>query len=89
MSSSGVVRRRASQPQIRGPIKGLLQELRLKRGQTQAQLGAEVGTTGQAIKQWESGRALPSLESALRLERVLGVPLRELFQLEDADDGGA
>jgi putative transcriptional regulator len=65
--------------------------VRLKRhrlltdGMTQQQLAERVGVTRQTIISIERGRYRPSVELALRLARVFGVPVEELFELSDKE----
>lgn len=53
--------------------------LRERRGLTQQELADELGITRQAVSQWESGRAFPSMEKQLALSRLYGVSLEELY----------
>ncbi len=50
---------------------------------TQQDLANSIGVTRQTIIAIEQGKFCPSLESALRLERLFKVPVGELFSLED------
>lgn len=54
-------------------------------GLTQQELADRVGVTRQTIISIERGKYKPSIELALRLGRVFGVPVEALFEL---DDGG-
>jgi len=58
-----------------------LRELRTARGMTPTGLGAAVGVTEAAVRQWESGKRVPRLrlDQALRLTRALGVQLEDLL----------
>ena len=58
-----------------------LQELRGERGWTQAQLASEVGVSRQTINSIETGRFEPSLTLALRLSRLFGKSVEEIFAL--------
>jgi putative transcriptional regulator len=64
-------------------MKNLLRQLRAVHGWTQAQLGDRVGTSRQAIIAIENGKFDPSLPLALRLSRVFGKPVEELFFLDE------
>jgi len=53
---------------------------------TQQELAERVGVTRQTIISIERGRYKPSIELALRLARVFGVPVESLFELEDTTE---
>jgi putative transcriptional regulator len=55
-------------------------------GMTQQQLAERVGVTRQTIISIERARYKPSIELALRLARVFGVPVESLFELEDTEE---
>jgi len=55
-------------------------------GMTQQELAERVGVTRQTIISIERGRYKPSIELALRLARVFGVPVESLFELENATE---
>ncbi len=52
---------------------------------TQQALADIVGVTRQTILSIERGRYRPSVELALELARAFGLPVEELFELEDED----
>ena len=52
-------------------------------GLTQAALAEQIGVTRQTIVALEAGGYVPSLALGLRLARVLGKRVDELFTLED------
>lgn len=56
---------------------------RAGRGWSQARIASAVGISRQSYAAIESGRAVPSTEIAIRLARVLGRTVEELFQLPD------
>jgi len=60
-----------------------LAEYRQKRGMAAAELAARVGVTRQTIYSMEAGSYVPNTVVALKLGRVLGVTVEELFPLED------
>ena len=60
-----------------------LREHRTGRGMTQEDLAGRAGVTRQTILSIERGRYSPSIELALRLARLLGVPVEALFQLDE------
>jgi putative transcriptional regulator len=49
---------------------------------TQADLAERVGVTRKTINTIENGRFVPSTVLALKIARVFGVPVEELFRLE-------
>lgn len=58
---------------------------RAMRDLTQADLADMVGVTRKSINAIEAGRMVPSTVLALKLARVLGTTVEELFKLEAAD----
>lgn len=58
-----------------------LHELRSERAWTQAQLAEEAGVSRQTINSIETGRFEPSLTLALKLGRIFGRPVEEIFAL--------
>lgn len=59
-----------------------VREHRLKQGITQAELAELVGIARVSILSIEKGRHIPTIETALRLQRALQVSLEELFWLK-------
>jgi putative transcriptional regulator len=67
-------------------MSGLINQLRALResnGMTQADLATALGVSRQTIISIEQGRYAPSLDLALRLARLFGRTVEELFQLPD------
>ena len=65
-------------------ISNEIRRLRFERGEmTQQALADTVGCTRQTIILLEQGRYVPSLALALRIARVFGRPVEEVFQLEE------
>ncbi|TQR21631.1 helix-turn-helix transcriptional regulator [Psychrobacillus vulpis] len=60
-----------------------IKEIRLKRGITQIQMAEDLQITRQTITAIENNKYNPSLELALKLIQYLGVPIEELFYLEE------
>ena len=60
-----------------------IRELRKAQGYRQEDLAEVVGVTRQTIIAIENNKYDPSLELAMRLARLLGTPVEELFTLED------
>lgn len=64
-------------------MRNSLKERRGAASLTQEELGRRVGVSRQTIISIEGGRYDPSLELALRLGRLLGAPVEEIFFLEE------
>lgn len=67
-------------------IQSHVRERRLLRGYTQEELAERIGVTRQTVVSIEKGNYTPSVALALRLARVLGATVEELFVL---DEGGS
>jgi len=65
-----------------GAIRNQIRELRALRNLTQQELADQVGVTRQTVIAMEQDKYSPSLETAFKVARVLGVPLEECFQYE-------
>jgi putative transcriptional regulator len=52
---------------------------------TQAGLAEQVGVTRQTIHSIESNKYIPSTVLALKIARVFGKPVEEIFSLEEND----
>ncbi len=64
-------------------VSNRLRELReATGGMTQQALAEEIGVARQTIIAIEQGRFCPSLESALRIARVFGRNVNDIFELE-------
>ncbi|WP_202879665.1 helix-turn-helix transcriptional regulator [Serinicoccus kebangsaanensis] len=59
----------------------VLRALRSERGWSQGRLAEELGVSRQTINAIETGRFDPSLPLALRIARLLGRPVEEIFRL--------
>jgi len=53
---------------------------------TQAVLGESLGVSRQTINSIEAARYLPSLPLALRMARLFGVGVHDIFELEQGDE---
>jgi putative molybdopterin biosynthesis protein len=62
-----------------------IRALRTSRGLTQARLAADAGISRQAVAAIESGAYLPNVAIAIRLARVVGTTVEELFEEADPD----
>ena len=68
------------------PLQNRLREQRARLGLNQQPLGQLVGASWQTISLLERGDYHPSVLLALRIARVFGVPLEEIFFLEGEND---
>lgn len=59
-----------------------IKRLRIKAGETQAQLGAAIGVTGMAISKYESGESVPNDDNKVKIARHYGVPVQNIFYAE-------
>src|SRR3954447_14278724 len=66
-----------------GSLDVLLRAARAQLGISQAELAHRAGVTRQAVNAIESGKAAPTMAVALRLARVLGRRVDDLFRLVD------
>lgn len=60
-----------------------LKVARAKKDWTQEQLAFEVGVTRKTINVIENGKNIPSVHLALKLAKVLGTTVEEIFQLRE------
>ena len=68
------------------PLANRLREQRTRLGLNQQQLGQLVGASRQTISLIERGDYHPSVLLALRIARVFGAPLEEVFFLEGEEE---
>ena len=64
-------------------MKNSIKELRSGAGLTQEELGGRAGVSRQTIISIEGGRYDPSLALAMKLSRLLGAPVEEIFFPEE------
>ena len=57
-----------------------LRVLRAERGWSQAELGAELGVSRQAVNAIETGKYDPSLPLAFKIARLFGQPIETIFE---------
>ena len=57
--------------------------LRLEKGLSQAELGADLGVSRQTVNSIETGKYLPSLPLAIALARYFGTYVEEIFHVDD------
>lgn len=60
-----------------------MKKLRVKRGLTQAQLAEIVGVARVSIISIETGRSLPTIETALHISKALGEPIEKIFWIKE------
>lgn len=58
---------------------------RAEKDLTQGELAEKIGVTRQAVNSIELGRYVPSTLLALKMARVFGKSVEELFMLEEGD----
>ena len=68
------------------PLNNHLKEYRARLGVNQQQMGALVGTSRQTISQIERGDYSPSVTLALKLARVCGVTVEDIFVDEEDEE---
>lgn len=64
-----------------------LRELRLQNDLTQEALGRSVSVTRQTVIAIEKGGYVPSVKLALEFAMVLGVPLEDVFWIDETNRG--
>ena len=62
-----------------------VRELRAAAGMTQQQLADAIGVSRQTVNAIEAGRFVPSTVLALKIARIFGKPVEQVFQLEEGD----
>jgi putative transcriptional regulator len=67
------------------PMRNRVKLLRTELDWTQEELAEHLGVTRQAIIAIEKGKYDPSLPLALRMGRIFGKPVEEIFFLDEAD----
>jgi putative transcriptional regulator len=68
-------------------MKNRLKVLRAERDWSQAELGARLDVSRQAVNAIETGKYDPSLPLAFRIARLFGMKIEEIF--DDGCDGGS
>jgi len=67
-------------------MKNCLKVLRAEHNLTQEELAQRVGVSRQAINAIETGKYDPSLPLAIKLAKLFGKPVEEIFSLEEVKD---
>lgn len=65
------------------PLKNRLKEHQARLGLNQSELGQLAGVSRQTISQIERGDYSPSVTLALRIAKICGVMVEDIFTLED------
>ncbi|MBE6794053.1 MAG: helix-turn-helix transcriptional regulator [Ruminococcaceae bacterium] len=68
------------------PLNNKLKEYRSALGVNQAEMGALVGTSRQTISQIERGDYSPSVTLALKIAKVCGVTVEDIFVYTEDDE---
>jgi putative transcriptional regulator len=69
------------------PLYNHLKEMRARLGVNQQEMGTLVGTSRQTISQIERGDYSPSVTLALKIAKICGVTVEEVFDyVEDEDE---
>lgn len=68
------------------PLYNRLKEHRARIGVNQQELGAMVGASRQTISLIERGDYSPSVTLAIKIAKVFGVPVEEVFRYEEDDE---
>lgn len=68
---------------MEGPLSNTINVERAKRGLTQADLARIAGVARRSVNAIESGRMFPSVVTALKIARALGVSVEAIFTLND------
>ena len=55
-------------------------ELRKQNKMTQKDLAERLNVSDKVISKWETGKSLPDVESMMRLSKVLGISISELYE---------
>lgn len=58
---------------------------RAKKNMTQAELAERIGVSRQAVNSIETGKFIPSTLLALRMAKIFGISVEQIFQLEDEE----
>jgi len=67
------------------PLKNCLKDYRAKLGVNQQELGKLAGVSRQTISQIERGDYSPSVALALKLAKLCGVKVEDIFEYEEED----
>lgn len=62
-------------------------ELRRNNKMTQRDLGERLNVSDKVISKWETGKSLPDVETMMRLTKVFGISIAELYDSVEKDSG--
>ena len=68
------------------PLKNHLKECRARLGVNQQEMGSLVGVSRQTISQIERGDYSPSVTVALKIVKVCGTNVEDIFEYEENED---
>ena len=68
------------------PLKNHLKECRARLGVNQQEMGRLVGVSRQTISQIERGDYSPSVTVALKIAKVCGTNVEDIFEYEENED---
>ncbi len=66
-------------------MKNTIKVERAKKNWTQANLAEKIGVSRQAVNSIETGKFVPSTVLSLKMAKMFGTPVEEIFQLEKED----
>ena len=66
--------------------RGNLKAERVRLGLTQTQEAELIGVSKQSISNWENALSKPSVDQAIALSELLGVSVKELMEVTDAEE---
>jgi putative transcriptional regulator len=66
-------------------MKNQLRVARARLAITQGELAEKLGVSRQTVHAIESGKYVPSTVLALKMAKVFGLPVEELFELEEGE----
>lgn len=66
-------------------MKNTIKVERAKKNWTQADLAEKIGVSRQAVNSIEAGKFVPSTVLSLKMAKMFGTPVEEIFQLEKED----
>lgn len=67
----------------KNPLRNTIKVHRAMKDWTQAELARRVHVTRKTINTVENGRFIPSAYLALKIARAFGVPVEDVFQIDD------
>lgn len=67
------------------PLKNHLKEMRARLGVNQQEMGKLIGTSRQTISQIERGDYSPSVTLALKIAKICGVAVEDVFEYEEEE----